>query len=59
VAKINFTSLRTLTSEKQFINQDENKGREHYSIWEFGFRDIEDYNSIELLKSAKFEIKQN
>lgn len=28
-----------------------------YSLWEFGFTDENDYNSIELLKSAKFEIQ--
>jgi hypothetical protein len=28
-----------------------------YSLWEFGFKDKEDYNSIYLKKSGKFEIK--
>jgi hypothetical protein len=32
------------------------KRKSVYSLWEFGFTDENDYNSIELLKSAKFEI---
>lgn len=28
-----------------------------YSLWEFKFNDKDDYNSIQLVKSAKFEIK--
>jgi hypothetical protein len=27
-----------------------------YSLWEFGFKNVNDYNSITLLQSAKFEI---
>lgn len=33
------------------------KRKDVYSLWEFGFADENDYNSIELLKSAKFEIQ--
>jgi len=33
------------------------KRKDVYSLWEFGFADENDYNSIELLKSAKFEIE--
>lgn len=33
------------------------KRNDIYSLWEFGFTDENDYNSIELLKSAKFEIQ--
>lgn len=33
------------------------KRKDIYSLWEFGFADENDYNSIELLKSAKFEIQ--
>jgi hypothetical protein len=33
------------------------KRKDIYSLWEFGFTDENDYNSIELLKSAKFEIQ--
>lgn len=33
------------------------KRKEIYSLWEFGFADENDYNSIALLKSAKFEIE--
>ncbi|WP_448528025.1 type II restriction enzyme [Raineya sp.] len=34
----------------------EKRGKE-YSLWEFGFADTQNYNSIKLLKSAKFEVK--
>ncbi len=33
------------------------KRKNVYSLWEFNFADEMDYNSIELLKSAKFKIK--
>jgi hypothetical protein len=33
------------------------KRKDVYSLWEFGFTDENNYNSIELLKSAKFEIQ--
>lgn len=33
------------------------KQKEIYSIWHFHFRDTMNYNSIELLKSEKFEIE--
>ena len=33
------------------------KRKDIYSLWEFGFADEDDYNSIGLLKSAKFEIR--
>lgn len=32
------------------------KRREQYSLWQFNFKNELDYNSIELVKSAKFEI---
>lgn len=32
------------------------KSRDSYSFWEFKFKNIEDYNSIELVKSGKFKI---
>ncbi|MFN3427931.1 MAG: DUF6997 domain-containing protein, partial [Candidatus Thermochlorobacter sp.] len=32
------------------------KRKNEYSLWQFGFTDKYDYNSIELLKSAKFII---
>ena len=35
------------------------KTRDCYSIWEFQFSNVEDYNSIELIKSGKFRIKTN
>ncbi len=33
------------------------KQGDFYSIWEFGFEEADNYNSIKLLKSDKFEIK--
>jgi hypothetical protein len=33
------------------------KRKDVYSLWEFGFTDENDYNSIELLKTAKFKIE--
>jgi hypothetical protein len=35
------------------------KAGENYSIWHFRFRDIKNYNSIELVKSACFEITRD
>ena len=35
------------------------KAGESYSIWHFRFKDIRDYNSIELVKSACFEITRD
>lgn len=32
------------------------KRKHEYLLWQFGFKDIMNYNSIELLRSAKFEI---
>jgi len=34
------------------------KDKNTYSIWHFRFKDIEDYNSIELVNTARFEINQ-
>ncbi|MFY7788799.1 MAG: DUF6997 domain-containing protein, partial [Thermoflexibacteraceae bacterium] len=34
------------------------KQKTNYSLWEFGFTDVNDYNSIILLKSAKFIIEK-
>lgn len=33
------------------------KQKDSYSLWEFGFTDTMNYNSIQLLRSAKFDIK--
>jgi len=33
------------------------KNEDIYSIWEFRFKDIKNYNSIKLVKSKKFKIK--
>jgi hypothetical protein len=32
------------------------KSRSGYSFWEFEFRDVNDYNSISLVKSGRYEI---
>jgi len=34
------------------------KRKNIYSMWQFGFKDLRNYNSIELIKSAKFEINK-
>lgn len=36
---------------------EKSRSKNIYSIWEFGFKDINDYNSIMLLRSGKFKIK--
>ena len=33
------------------------KNKDTYSIWHFQFKNLKDYNSIELLKTGKFKIK--
>ncbi len=37
---------------------EKNKNENIYSIWEFKFRDIRNYNSIKLVKSGKYKIKE-
>ncbi len=37
-----------------FFNK--NHGEDVYSIWQFEFKNTENYNSIELIKSGKFKI---
>ncbi len=32
------------------------KSNDTYSIWQFKFKDVENYNSIELVKSGKYKI---
>ncbi len=32
------------------------RGNDEYHIWHFGFDDVNDYNSIRLLKSARYKI---
>ena len=43
-------------TEKPVVTLFFQKSRDLYSIWHFRFNDIEDYNSIELIKSGKFKI---
>jgi hypothetical protein len=38
---------------------DKEQGRDVYSMWEFEFTDVDDYNSIKLVKSGKFRIAGN
>ncbi len=33
------------------------KNKDEYSMWQFQFKDVNDYNSIELVKSGKFRIQ--
>ena len=35
---------------------DKTRGEDVYSIWQFEFRDLKDYNSIKLVRSGKFRI---
>jgi len=37
---------------------DKEQGKDIYSIWEFEFSDPQNYNSIQLVKSGKFRIKE-
>lgn len=43
-------------TRKQVLTVFFEKSGDAYSFWEFGFRDVEDYNSIYLLRSARFHI---
>jgi len=44
-------------TEKEVVTLFFEKGGDAYSIWHFRFRDTEDYNSIELVKSGRYRIK--
>ena len=37
---------------------DKARGKDIYSIWQFEFRDPKNYNSITLVESGKFRIKE-
>jgi hypothetical protein len=43
-------------TRKQVVTLFFEKNRDTYSFWEFKFKDVEDYNSIGLVKSGKFKI---
>jgi hypothetical protein len=45
------------TKKKVFTLFFEKTGNDVYSIWEFEFKDPQNYNSIKLVKSGKFKIK--
>ena len=47
-------SVHTLFFEKRIINNDL-----IYYIWQFDFQDVNDYNSIRLIRSARYRIIQN
>jgi hypothetical protein len=44
-------------TKKQVMTMFFEKYNDRYSFWQFAFDDIEDYNSIRLVLSAKYEIK--
>lgn len=44
-------------TRKQVLTMFFEKYEETYSFWQFAFDDVEDYNSIRLVRSAKYEIK--
>jgi hypothetical protein len=46
-------------TQKQVVTLFFQKQAETYSIWQFRFDEIDDYNSIELVKSGKFIITQD
>lgn len=37
---------------------DKARGADVYSIWQFEFKNVEDYNSVSLVKNAQFTIKE-
>ncbi len=43
-------------TDKQVVPLFFEKSRDAYSIWHFRFRDIDDYNSVQLVKSGRFRI---
>jgi len=51
-----FRRWQTYTDKKVIILFFE-KNNDIYSIWEFQFIDVKDYNSVELIRSSKFKIK--
>ena len=34
------------------------KDESGYSLWQFRFKDVDDYNSIELVRSQRFQIQE-
>ena len=44
-------------TEKTVVTLFFEKSDDTYSIWHFQFKNIQDYNSIELVKTGKFKIK--
>ena len=44
-------------TEKPVLTLFFEKTNNDYSIWQFKFKDVEDYNSIELVRSGKYRIK--
>lgn len=44
-------------TQKQVLTLFFGKSKDTYSFWQFAFDDIQDYNSIRLMRSAKYEIK--
>lgn len=53
-AQIQDKSIYTLFFEKRLL-----QGELIYYIWQFGFQDVNDYNSIHLIRSARYRIIQN
>ncbi len=51
-----FTKKKVITL---FFDKKKEKKENIYSIWEFKFKNIKNYNSIELVRSRKFRIKEN
>lgn len=50
-----FKQWKSYTDKEVFLLFFEKQG-DHYNIWQYGFTDENDYNSIKLLKSARYKI---
>jgi len=54
-----FRQWQTFTDKKvKTLFFEKEKGEDVYSVWQFKFEDIQNYNSIKLVKSGKFRIKE-
>lgn len=51
-----YKQWKSYTQKNVYLLFFEKQGK-HYNIWQYGFEDENDYNSIKLVKSAKYRIK--
>ncbi len=52
----NFTKKKVITL---FFDKKKEDEENIYSLWEFQFKDIKNYNSIKLIRTGKFRVKEN